>query len=35
MNLFFDTNVILDYLIPTNTFHEDASSLMKSVFEAK
>lgn len=35
MNLFFDTNVILDYLIPTNTFHEDASSLMKSVFEGK
>ena len=25
MNLFFDTNVILDYLIPTNSSHEEAN----------
>ena len=35
MNIFFDTNVILDYLIPTNSFHEDASKIVKSVFEGK
>ncbi|MBR6296879.1 MAG: PIN domain-containing protein [Treponema sp.] len=35
MNLFFDSNVILDYLIPTNSFHEDAGEILKSVFEGK
>ena len=33
MNLFFDTNVILDYLIPTNSFHEEASKIVRAVFE--
>ena len=32
MNLFFDTNVILDYLIPTNTFHNEASDIVQRVF---
>lgn len=35
MNFFFDTNVILDYLIPTNSFHEEASKILKAVFEGK
>lgn len=35
MNLFFDTNVILDYLIPTNSFHEEASKILKAVFAGK
>ena len=35
MNLFFDTNIILDYLIPTNSFHEEASEIVKAVFEGK
>lgn len=33
MNLFFDTNVILDYLIPTNSFHKEACEIMHAVFE--
>ncbi|MBP5464887.1 MAG: PIN domain-containing protein [Treponema sp.] len=33
MNLFFDTNVILDYLIPTNSFHEEACQIIYAVFE--
>lgn len=28
-NFFFDTNILLDYLIPTNSFHEKASLLVK------
>ena len=32
MNLFFDTNVILDYLIPTNSFHIEASNIVQKVF---
>ena len=28
-NLFFDTNVLLNYLIPTHQFHEKASLLVK------
>ena len=35
MNLLFDTNVILDYLIPTNSFHEEASRIIRLVFEGK
>ncbi|HAM77817.1 MAG TPA: toxin PIN [Treponema sp.] len=35
MRLFFDSNVILDYLIPTNSFHEEASKIVKTVFEGK
>ena len=35
MNFFFDSNVILDYLIPTNSFHEEASRIIKAVFEDK
>ena len=32
MNLFFDTNVLLDYLISTRPCHQDAGTLVKSVF---
>ncbi len=35
MRLFFDSNVILDYLIPTNSFHEEASKIVKTIFEGK
>lgn len=28
-NLFFDTNILLNYLIPANPFHEKASLLVK------
>ncbi len=35
MRLFFDSNVILDYLILTNSFHEEASKIVKTVFEGK
>lgn len=35
MNLFFDSNIILDYLIPTNSFHEEASEIIKTVFDGK
>ena len=35
MRLFFDSNLILDYLIPTNSFHEQASKIVKTVFEGK
>ena len=28
-NLFFDINILLDYLIPSNPFHEKASLLVK------
>ena len=35
MRLFFDSNIILDYLIPTNSFHEEASKIVKTVFEGK
>ena len=35
MNLFFDTNVILDYLIPTNSSHEETSEIVRAVFEGK
>ena len=33
MRIFLDTNVILDYLIPTNAFHEEASSLIEQCLE--
>ncbi len=33
MNFLFDSNVILDYLIPTNTFHLDASKIIRLVFD--
>ncbi len=32
MNLFFDTNVLLDYLISTRPCHQDAGTLVKIVF---
>ena len=35
MRLFFDSNVILDYLIPTNSFHEEASKIVKTIIEGK
>ncbi len=28
-NFFFDTNILLDYLIPSNSFHEKASLVVK------
>lgn len=31
--IFVDTNVILDYLIPTNQFHEDASALIEKCMD--
>ena len=35
MNILFDTNVILDYLIPTNAFHSEASKIVLSVFNGQ
>jgi len=32
MNFFLDTNILLDYLISTRPFHQDAGTLIKSVF---
>lgn len=35
MNFFIDTNVILDWLIPTNKFHLEATNFMNLCFAGK
>ncbi len=35
MNFFIDTNVILDWLIPTNQFHSEATNFMNLCFSGK